>query len=479
MSPLLAGLFIIFFGLVALRVPVAAALGLGALIGMIAADLDLLNMVSQLYRGLDVFTILAAPFFLTMGFIVNRTSIGIRLMRAAAVLVGWLPGSLGHINVVVSMLFAGLSGSATADTTGEGSVIIPMMRRRGYSPSYAAAITAITSTIGAIIPPSIIMIIYAAYASVSVSDLFLSGFLPGILLGIAYMVVNALYVRRTGVDTGFYGVEIEELGGADPPATAPIVGAAGGAGNVVLERSAVAMETDVKPVAPVITKLTPRLAARILAQALPPLLLPIIIIGGITGGAFTATEAGVIALVYLLFLVAVVYREIKVSQILPVLRDAVQFYSLPLLAAGMATVFAFVVTVLGAPDLVREFVVGLELPPFGYLIMVFVVLTVVGTFLDSIPVIVLFVPILVPGANALGIPPVQLGLIVTMTLALGLTLPPDGLCLLIAAKLAGVPVLQVARALLPFYLVTLAVIILVAVSPDFVLLLPRLVGGTG
>ena len=453
-------LFALFFTMIVLRVPVAVALGVASMVGMVIAGLDIVNAVTQLYRGLDVFVILAVPFFLSVGFLATRTSIGDRLLEFAAMLTGRIRGAVGHLNVVVSMLFAGISGSATADTSGVGAVLIPMMRERGYSVQYAAAITAQSSVIGSIIPPSLIMIIYGAYAQVSIGALFAAGLVPGLLCGAGYMVFNYFHARKHDIDQGTTSrlVDVPVLAADDVSTTRPLATVAAGEADLATQ----VIQVERPPF------------FKLLARALPPLMVPFILLGGITAGVFTATEAGVIALAYLLVLSVVFYRDIGLREILVTARDAVEFYSLPLLAAGMATVFGFVVTVLGAPGLVRELVEDLDLTPAVYLLVVVLVFIVVGTFLDAFPAIVLFAPIFIPGAIALEIHTLQLALVIVMTLALGLVTPPYGLCLLIAAKLADIPAASVTRAMLPFWGITLVVIGVCVMAPGFVLALPEL-----
>jgi tripartite ATP-independent transporter DctM subunit len=418
-----------FIVLVVIGVPVAVSLGLAALAGMLLEGLNPVNVVAQAYRGLDSFTLLAVPFFLTLGFLVTRTSLTDRLLDLSRALVGRVQGALGYINVVVSMLFAGLSGSATADTSGIGAVLIPMMDKRGYSRAYAAAITAATSTMGLIIPPSILMIIYAATSNTSVGALFLAGFAPGLLIGGVFLFINFLYVRRHGVD------KYEEVGEFE----------------------------------------TPRNVLQTVGRGLPALLIPVFIIVGITGGVFTATEAGAVALAYTLVLTILIYRDIKVRQLGSVFRDAVLLYGLPLIAVATATPFGWMLTLLGAQDVVRDIIASFDLTPFTFMVLIIVVFAVIGTFLDGIPAIIIFVPLFLPGAAALDIHPIHLGIVITMVLAMGLVTPPYGLCLLIANKLARSRMSSVIPAMVPFVLAELIIILLVAFYPDVALFVPRLV----
>ena len=449
-----------FFLLIILRVPVAVSLALASLVGILLADLNIYNYVIKTYRGVDIFTILAVPLFLLTGFLASTTSIATRLLDFCVLVVGRLRGALGHINVLVSMLFAGITGSATADTTGIGSVLIPIMIRRGYSPAYSVAITAITSTIGVIIPPSVVMVVYGAYASVSVGAMFIGGIIPGILLGFGCMLYNHVYTTRNNIDLGLTETAAKDQAllvrsfsetVADPGSTE--AGQALSASHPKNRRSAM----------------------KVILGALPSAGIPLIILWGVTGGLFTATEAGLIAFLYALLLVVVVYREITLSRLHGILKDALKFYSLPVICAGTAVLFGWVLAYYGMGEALRNMVEALNVPGWLFLIVVFAVFLVVGTFMDGFPAIVLFAPIFLEPAYAVGIHPIQLGMVVTLTLALGLTTPPYGLCLLIACKLANENVLNSVATMLPFWLIAMAVIALCIFMPQIVLFLPRLV----
>lgn len=421
--------FSVFLGLMVLRVPVAVALIIGSLVGIYLEGLDLVNVVSQSYRGIDSFTLLAVPFFLALGFLISRTSVFERLLDLAGLLVGRFRGGLGQVNVLQSMLFAGLSGSAVADTSSGGPVIIPLMRRRGYSLEYAAAITAATSTIGLVIPPSILMIVYAATNNTSVAALFLAGFAPGLLIGAAFLVINYLHARRRNIDIG-QSHQVED---------APKRG-----------------------------------AAEIVFRALPVAFIPVLIIGGIRSGIFTATEAGAIGFAYTFVLTVFIYRDISFGQISTFFKDTVLLYSLPMLAVAAAGPFGWMLTLLGADDAVRSIIASMNVGPIGFLMLVAAVFIVVGTFLDGIPAIIIFAPLFAPGAAELGISAIQLGIVVCLVLAIGLITPPYGLCLLIAARLAGVSVLRVMKPISIFIAAELAVVVILVIFPDVALFVPRM-----
>lgn len=421
--------FSVFLGLMVLRVPVAVALIIGSMVGIYLEGMDLVNVVSQSYRGIDSFTLLAVPFFLALGFLIARTSVFERLLDLAGVLVGRFRGGLGQVNILNSMLFAGLSGSAVADTTSEGPIIIPLMRRRGYSLEYSAAITAATSTIGLIIPPSILMVVYAATNGTSVGALFLAGFTPGFLIGGIFLVINYLHARRHQIDVG---------------------------------------QSHREEGAPL------RSLGEIFWRALPVMVIPVLIIGGIRSGVFTATEAGAIGFAYTFILTVFIYRDISLSQIGTFFKDTVLLFSLPMLAVAAAGPFGWMLTLLGADVMVRDLVAAMDVGPAGFLLMVAVVFMIVGTFLDGIPAIIIFAPLFATGAMELGIHPIQLGIVICVVLAIGLITPPYGLCLLIASRLANVPVVSVLRPIGIFILAELVVVAILAAFPDVALFIPRI-----
>lgn len=440
-------LFIVLFSLIALKVPIAVSLGLSSLLIMLLRGLNPMNFVMQTYRALDSFTLLAIPFFLMVGLIVSKTSMAQRLLDVADLLVGRVKGSLGHVNVVVSMLFGGISGSATADTSSIGAILIPMMKAKGYSAPYSAAITAASSTIGLIIPPSIVMIIYGAFIHTSIGALFLTGIVPGVAIGFGMMLINALHVRRNGIDARREYHRAEKDGASIPPT------------SVRFSRSFDSLRTGIK----------------ILKRGLPVLGVPLIIILGITGGVFTATEAGAIAFFYLLVLVAVFYREVRWKEFFDIAKGSVLLYSLPLLTVAAAGAFGWVLSLLGASRLVTEIINNYTSSQNTFMITVIIIFTILGTFLDAVPAIVIFAPLFSPTAIVLGIHPVHLGVVITLVLAVGLVTPPYGLSLLIASKLAGVTVWETTKSILPFWLVSYVVIIIFAISEQYALALPRLI----
>ena len=424
MSPI-AILFLSFFGLVVLRVPIAHSLVLSSafVIWLVGLSFDLI--AQQMFHGLNSFTLLAVPFFLLAGQLLNAGLITDRLIRLAYALVGWVRGGLAHINVVVSMIFAGMSGSSTADTAGVGAVLIPAMVKRGFDRRFTVAVTAASSTMGVIIPPSILMVIYGAAGGVSIGALFLAGAIPGMLIGHAQMAYCYYYAVQH-----------------DVPAE---------------QRAS-------------LTELWAALKAGFL-----PLLVPVIIIGGVLTGEFTATEAGMIACVYTVVLIFGVFRSAKWSTMPKVLTDAVVIYSQPLLAVAGAMVFGWLLAYFDAPAQVAELSGPIAQNPTLALLFICAVFIVLGTFMDGIPAIIIFMPIIEELVRSSGASDVHTGLVVVMTLALGLVTPPYGLCLLLACIIGKVKVAEVMPQMLVFYALFLAIVLLVIFVPEIALFLPRLV----
>ena len=424
MNPV-ALLFVSFLGLVVIRVPVAYALVLSSLLVAGIEGLRPTLVVQQMFQGLNSFTLLAVPFFLLAGQLLNTGLITDRLIRLAQALVGHIRGGLAHINVVVSMIFAGMSGSSTADTAGVGSVLIPAMIKRGFDKNFTIAVTAASSTMGSIIPPSIMMIIYGAMGGVSIGGLFLAGAIPGAFVGLAQMAYCYYYAVRKAYP-------------AEGRASAGELWGAFKAGFL-------------------------------------PLLVPVIIIGGVLSGKFTATEAGMIATVYVLILIFAVYHSSKLTRLPTVLAEAAVLYSQPLLAVAAATLFGWLLAYFQAPQAIGELASGVTGSPTLTVLTIAAIFIVVGTFMDAIPAIIIFMPIVTHLVEVSGANPLHTGLVVVMTLAMGLITPPYGLCLLLACSIGRERVSRVMPQMFVFYALFLAVILLIILFPSISLFLPRLV----
>lgn len=424
---MLTVLFASFAVLCLLRVPIAFSMLISSTLTIwLEGDVPLQIVTQRIWVGLNNFPLLAVPFFLFVGQMMNDANISQRLIDFSRSIVGHLRGGLAHVNVVVSMIFAGISGVSSADTMGVGSVMIPAMEREGYSKSFSAAITAASSTMGNIIPPSLMMIIYAATAGISVGAMFLAGIIPGLLIGLGQMVWSYRFALKNGI------VDREDF-------SVSRVGKTG-------RRAALA------------------------------LLVPIIVIGGIIGGIFTATEASVIAALYAILL-ALVYREFSFRRLYDVSLDGVGLFSLSLICVAAASLWGWLLAYYNVPQTVVAAFTDAGLLSHQYFVLGFVVLVflIIGTFMDAIPAIIILQPIVGELAAAVGIDPYQLGIVVVLTLAIGLITPPYGLCLLIAADIANQPILKAIKALIPFYAISMIVVALAVFFPDLILWVPQLV----
>ena len=417
-------LFGAFFGLILLRVPVAFALILASLLVIVVEGLPPSLIALRIFEGLTPFPILAIPLFFTLGLLCNSSGFTERIMLLARALVGRFRAGLAMVNIVASMLFAGISGSSTADTAGIGSVIMPQMLKAGYSRPFTVAITACSSTMGNIIPPSILMVIYGAFGNVSIGMLFLGGFIPGLLLGFGQMGLVYFLARR--LDFG-----LDDMGGARP-----------------------------------------RLRTALGKGALP-MGVPVVIIGGIVGGVFTPTESAAIAIFYVLLLSALVYREMSFRSLIRLLREGGRFVALPLIMTGAAAVFAWLLAYFEFPQTVVGLMEEFGASRYGVLLAVVVVFLILGTFLDTVPAIIMFLPIVQALGDSAGIQPVQMGIVVVMTGALGLITPPYGVCLLVASKIIDIRPRQAMGMTLLVGGVSLIVILLAVFVDDLTLILPR------
>lgn len=413
-----------FFVLVALRVNIGFALILASVIVMLIEDLPLTSVVNQMYRNIDSFTLMAVPFFMFLGRILNSGSITQRLLDLSNASVGHIRGGLGHVNVFVSMVFASLSGSAAADTASIGSILIPAMKRAGYSPAFSAALTAASSTLGVIIPPSIILIVYGAFGNVSIGALFLGGVVPGVTIGLAMMAYTYVVALREGY-----------------PAL-PFPGLA--ALRTALWRGAGAM------------------------------LIPVFVLGGVIAGVFTPTEAAISAVLWALILTFVLFRDVPLSQIPSLLVAAVLDFSVPLFTVAGAGIFGWLIAYLGAAKIVVEFITAFSSDPTVIMLLLIGFLVLVGTVLNPISAVLIFLPIIQSLGDLAGMDPVHMGVLATIVLSVGLITPPYGICLLIASQIAQVSLGRAMLAVLPIVGLTLTIAIASVFFPDLVLALPRL-----
>ena len=408
----------VFFGLVAAP---------GILLWLNGQERDIVLLYRNIYNGIDSFPLMAVPFFMLAGELMNKGGITTRLVEFSQALMGHLRGGLAHVNVLSSILFAGLSGSAVADTSALGSMLIPAMEKQGYTRRFAAAITAASSVIGPIIPPSGIMIIYAYVMGESVAALFLAGIVPGILVGTGLMVMIKLLADKYDFPAASRRYSWRERGDAS-------------------------------------------------LKAFFPLMTPVIILGGILLGVFTPTEAAAVAVGYALFIGLFVLKTLRARDLPEILSRAAMTSAVVLLLVGAAMAFKTVVSLSHLPETLAAFILSLSENPLILLFLINILLFVVGMFLDAGPAIIILGPILAPIFIALGVDPVHFAIIMSVNLTVGLATPPMGLVLFVASSVSGERVETIARAILPFLAVEILVIFLITYFPALSLTIPRLTG---
>ncbi|MEO8525499.1 MAG: TRAP transporter large permease [Caldimonas sp.] len=422
---------IVLVALAAIGLPIALSMIAASIFYLLAAGLDPGTAAEQILNGLyNSYVLLAVPLFILAADLMNTGSLTDRLLKFCLVLVGRFRGGLGHVNIVANIIFAGMSGSAIADAVGIGRIIIGMMARDGkYPVAYAAAITASASIIGPIIPPSIPMVIYALVSDASIGFLFLAGVIPGLLLGVAFMVMNAVISRRRRY--------------------------------------------------PVETPVPLREVPRATWNAFPALMLPVILLFGIYGGVMTPTEGAAAAAAYALLAAGLIYRALTPRQIYAVLLSSAKATtSVGMLIAG-ALAFNYVVTAENIPVSVQHFVAGFHLSAFGFLLMVNAILLVLGCLLEGTTILLVIVPIFIPTAKALGIDTVHFGVVVVVNIMIGLLTPPFGLLLFIVANMTKQPLVAIVREATPFILAAIVVLAVITFVPETVLWLPRMLGYKG
>ena len=417
-------LFGIFGLLVILRVPVAFALGLAVLPVMVwEPRLTPILMMGEMTKAYNSFILLAVPFFLLSANIMNSAGITDRLVDVTKCLVGQFRGGLAYINVVVSMIFAGISGSSTADAAGEGSIIIPAMRKQGYDTSFTVAITACSSVIGVIIPPSILMVVWGGVLNTSIGAMFLGGFIPGIMVGLSQMAAVYVYARKRNY--------------------------------------------------PVYARATVREFFVSLGRALAAMMTPVLIIGGVVGGFFTPTEAAVVAVLYSFVVGIIIYRSLGVKEIKDVLYNTTRLASISLFCIGTASAFGWVMAYYQIPRLVVKTLsqYGVGVTSVG--LIEAAAFMFIGCFIDAVPAIIIVAPLLAPMAQSVGMHPVHFGIIGIIALAFGLVTPPYGLCLLIDVAIARTTVAAVIKDVAIILAPMLIALLLVILFPEVVLFIPR------
>jgi len=415
-----------FFALLALRVPVAVALGMACLpVMLIEPRLGAMTLMQETFNAYNSFILLAVPFFLLTANLMNVGGITDRLVRLSRALVGHFPGGLAQINVVLSIFFAGISGSSTADAASQSKIFIEAQRREGYDDSFSVAITAVSAVLAVIIPPSILMIVWGGVLTVSIGALFLAGVIPGLLIGLVQMATVHAYAKKRGYPT-YPRASLRELGFAT-------------------------------------------------WISLPALMTPFIIIGGKIFGWFTATESACIAVLYAGLLSLIVYREMDLKGLYGALGETGRLAAVALFCVGTASAFGWLLAYYKIPDAILAGVSAWGMGKIATGFFIAGVFLVVGCFLDAIPAIIIVGAILQPLAMEVGIHPVHFAMIGIVSLAFGLVTPPYGLCLMIACHVAGIRIGDALKDTLIMLLPMLAVLALVIVWPDVSLILPRLI----
>ncbi len=431
MSIELALCLVTLFGLAGIGTPIGYSIILASVVYLSVGGLDIALAGEKILQGLyKSFILLAVPLFIVAANIMNAGSISDRLLNFCIAVVGRFRGGMGHVNVMASLIFSGMSGSAVADAAGIGKIIIEMMTREGrFSRGYAAAITAASATIGPIIPPSIPMVLYALVSNASIGALFLAGILPGLIMGTVLMMMNYVISTRRG-----FAVE-------DP---VPL-----------------------------------RALPRITGRAFPALLMPVILLYGIYGGVTTPTEAAAVAALYALLLAAFFYRALSIGRLYEILVESARSSAAVGLVIGGALILNFVVVNENIPGVMSEYLTGVVVHPLVFLLAINVLILLLGCVLDATTIILVIVPLFIPTCTALGIDLVHFGVLVVVNSMIGLITPPYGILLFVINAVTGIPLKDIIREVWAFLAVLIAALLLLIVSPDLVLWLPRLFGYQG
>ena len=411
-------------------VPIAVSLGISSILAILPTlnfGATVLTATQRIFSGISIFTLLAIPFFILAGNIMNKGGIAIRLINFAKVLTGRVPGSLAHTNAVANMLFGAISGSGVAAASAMGSIIGPVEKEEGYDDNFAAAVNVATAPTGLLIPPSNVLITYSLVSGgTSVAALFMGGYIPGILWGAACMAVAFFYAKKHGYKSS--------------------------------------------------VRLTFKEARIVVWQAVPSLFLIIIVIGGIIAGVFTATEGSAIAVAYSLILSLFIYRTIDLKELVHILIDSAKMTGIIIFLVGASNIMAWVMTFTGIPEAISSALLGISKSPVVILLIINIFLLFVGTFMDITPAVLIFTPIFLPICQSFGMSALQFGIMITYNLCIGTITPPVGNILFVGVKVAKVKLEGVIKPLLSYYAVIFAVLMLVTFIPAVSTWLPGLAG---
>jgi len=412
--------------LFALNAPIAIAIGVASLLGiLIQGNFPLMIVVQKMFGGMDSFHLMAVPLFMFTGVIMDAGGISGRIIDFANALVGWLPGGLAAVTVVSAMFFAGISGSAAADAAAVGAILIPAMKKSGYDSDFAAAVLASGGSIGVIIPPSIPMIIFGFLTGASIGQLFAGGILPGILIGVSLIVVSTIISYRRGY-----------------AAT---------------------------------TVFTMEATWRTFKRAILALGAPVIILGGILFGIFTATESAAVAVVYALTVGMLVYRKIRLRDLYPLFRDGAITSAIVMFIIATASVFSWIAAIEDIPARLAGSLLGLTSNPVYLLLLINLILLVAGTFVETTASLILLVPVITAMLPSLGVDIVQLGVIVVTNLAIGMLTPPMGICLIVSCSISGDSLAAISRRILPFLAILLIDLLIITFCSPLTMWLARMV----
>lgn len=422
-------LLVVFATALVLGVPIGFTIGITGLVGlyMMSMDVALFTMAPlQFFSGLDMFTLMAMPFFILAGEIMNKTGITSRLVKFSNILVGHWRGGLAHANIMASIFFAGMTGAAVSDTAAIGTMLIPAMEEDGYDLDFSASVTAASSIIGPTIPPSNMMVIYGSLMNVSIAGLFAAGFLPGLVLGGLLMVLSAIISIKRGYPKSAKTTFKEKLIG--------------------------------------------------LKEAVIPLLMPIIILGGILSGVFTPTEAAAVAVAYAFIVGFFILKSLKLKDLSPMFINTAKITGVVFLIIGTASIVSWILAINQVPQAIAEFLLSTTGNPKIVLLLIILLMLIVGMFMDIAAALIILGPILHPIAVSMGMSPIHFGIIMVLSLNIALMTPPVGACLFVVCSITKLKLAEISRAIIPFIIVEIVALFIVAFIPEISTFIPGLFG---
>lgn len=416
---------LILFALTLFSVPMAYSIGLAAVYGLLfVANIPLTVVAQRMFTMLDSFSLLAIPFFVLAGNLMDRGGISIKIINFSSALVGHIKGGLAMVTVVACMLFGAISGSGAAASAAIGSIVIPSMKEKGYDPEFSGAITSVSGPLGIIIPPSVVMVIYCITANVSIGDLFLAGYIPGLLIGLALCVSIYFIARKKNYPAG--------------------------------------------------EKTNFRKLVHSFVDSIWAMIMIVVVMGGILGGLFTATEAAVVAVVYAIIVGKFIYKDLKFKELPSIFFSSALTSASIMFCVATTNVLAWILTRQQVATQITKAMLNFTDSKIVILLLINIILLFLGCILDSTPAIILIVPILLPVVKNLGIDPVHFGLITTVNLAIGMSTPPVGITLFVSSGIAKVPIAKMVKPTLPLWLAMLVLLALVTYVPEISMFLPNL-----